>query len=665
MIEITEQQAADLEFARELVRRGVPMFLARPDPSSREGFALPGRWDGVTADVAVVDAWQPGWALCAVTGHVFDLVDIDPRSGGTEASVPMPYSHLVADTPSGGRHHFVRAIGVGSRDGVYAGVDLKSGTPDGTGRGFAFIAPTVRASKVDGTPRAYRWTHGRLPEPAELATDHTGGGLRARVLELRRAAEPTGQVRRLPESVARREFRAAWERLCASVVTWQATGWGGEAHAGLLAASTHLARLNGEYAMDAFVSAFRTAGVEPDEADLAKMESALDNAVPDLVVPDSELSAADAFLMGGEPHVPQQPPPAGGRLPAAPADPSVFAFVTPDRARGNTERPRALYGAFGGGVPLIYPDGVHWLQGESESGKSWVALAVLLDVLRAGRLGIFVDHEDSEERVFERLAQLGATDDEFGRLVYLNGHDVSHVDVVTHLASGERPYALLVVDGVTAALSAAGLSGRNEQELTAWADQLLRQTPAAVVVDHVVKDTENRGGMAIGSQAKKSVVTGTSFEVICTEKFARGIDGVIELRMQKDKKGSVRAELQGRKHIRLKFISDANTGAVTLSVPVARPVQTDASQLIPSEGDEARIYALVAAMEVTPELHAGHSLRHVTRVLQDNGHTVDKNLMSEAYQVFRVRAGVPGVKMSERMRSHTLRADYAAGKAIA
>jgi hypothetical protein len=663
MTELTAEQVADLDFARELVKRGVPMFLARPDPSSRDGFALPGRWEGVVPDVAVVDAWQPGWALCAVTGHVFDLVDIDPRSGGTEASVPMPYSHLIADTPSGGRHHFVRAIGVGSRDGIYPGVDLKSGTPDGSGRGFAFIAPTVRASKVDGTPRPYRWTSGELPDPVALGSDHTGGAVRARVLELRRAVEPTGLQRRLPESVARREFRAAWERLCANVVTWQATGWGGEAHAGLLQASTHLARLNGEYAMDAYVSAFRSAGVEPDAADLQKMDSALDNAVPDIVVPDSELSAADAFLLGGEPTL--APPTAGHRSDVPTADPSVFDFVTPDRARGLGEAPQALYGAFGGPTPLVYGEGVHWLQGESESGKSWVALQVLLDVLRAGALGILVDHEDSEGPVFERLRQLGATDVDFGHLVYLNGHDVGHVDVVEHLRTGGRPYALLVVDGVTAALSAAGLSGRNEQELTAWADALLRSVPAALVVDHVVKDTENRSGMAIGSQAKKSVVTGTSWEVVCTEKFARGVDGWIELHIQKDKKGSVRSALQGRKRIRLRFHSDRMTGAVSLAVPAARTAVVDPSSLVPSEGNEARIFALVAAMELTPEIQSSHSLRHITKVLQDNGQPVSKDLMAEAVQMFKARAGHQGVKISDRMRLYAMQMDAQSGRAIA
>ena len=37
---------------------------------------------------------------------------------------------------------FIKSIGIGSRDGIFPGVDLKSGWPEPSGRGFAFIAPT-------------------------------------------------------------------------------------------------------------------------------------------------------------------------------------------------------------------------------------------------------------------------------------------------------------------------------------------------------------------------------------------------------------------------------------------------------------------------------------------------------------------------------------------
>lgn len=298
------QQEQGLAIARLLVKAGMPVFLAPPDPHSEHGFALPMGWQYTECDPSTVDQWRPGWALCAVTGRAFDLVDIDPRSGGTEDAIPMPHSYLAAETPSGGRHHFVSALGVASRDGVAPGVDLKSGTLEGTGRGFAFIAPTVRRSKVDGTQREYRWYLGPdgpgLPTSDQRAADGSGALLRARVMELRRAQPSADQPRRIALSAAVREFERAMHGLAEDVRRWAATGWGGEAHSGLLAATTHLARLNHAQAEQAFRWAFSAAGQVPDDADLAKLHSAIERAVPDIVIPDEQLSPAERFLLGGD-----------------------------------------------------------------------------------------------------------------------------------------------------------------------------------------------------------------------------------------------------------------------------------------------------------------------------------------------------------------------------
>ena len=87
--------------------------------------------------------------MCAVMGHTLDLLDIDPRNGGDASRDALvaegvwPAVLGKAVTPSGGTHEFIKALAVGSRDAVRAGFDVKGGRPDGTGRGFAFVAPTV------------------------------------------------------------------------------------------------------------------------------------------------------------------------------------------------------------------------------------------------------------------------------------------------------------------------------------------------------------------------------------------------------------------------------------------------------------------------------------------------------------------------------------------
>lgn len=643
--ELTPRQAADLEVARGLVRAGVPVILGRPDDRHPTGFALPPGWQHATPDESVVDAWRPGWALCAVTGHALDLIDLDPRSGGDPTALgPIPVLGR-ATTPSGGTHLFVAPLGVESRDGAWPGIDVKSGTDEG-GRGFAFIAPTVRRSKVDGAARPYRWqaepNQTRVRDAAHVArTQGVSGGLaevRQRVLDLRAARRDDTEPRRLPRSVAAREWQTATDRLVADLRDWAARGWGGAAHAGLLAATRHLVLLSPEHAADGYLACFTRAGVTPDEADLAKLDSALDKYAhrADVVVPDEELDGDEGFWLGAQ----QEPPPFAPE-PSAAAPPGTFDLVTPDRVRNRRPPPAPAYGAFGGGRALFYDEGVHWVQGESESGKSWVALSVVLDVLRAGGLVLLVDHEDSEGPVLERLEQLGATDAEFGRLCYVAALDVPHAAIVEHLTSSGRDYACVVVDGVTSALTAAGLSGRDEQELTAWCDALPRRARMAVCVDHVVKAVDERRGMAVGTQAKKSVVTGASYEVECIEKFGRGTTGELVLRPQKDKRGGVRA-LIGARGVRVRFSSDPATGAVSMLVPssATTPERVRAVE----HGRAERVLALTARLEaagIEPSTKRGANGRAWETLKELSGTAGDDALKPDAWRTFLARSGVP------------------------
>lgn len=399
-MDISMQQEQALAIARMLVKAGMPMFLAHPDLGARHGWRLPFGWETNEPDVSVVDSWRPGMALCAVTGHTFDLVDVDPRSGGSEADLGavMPHSYLTAETPSGGRHHFVKTLGVPSLDGkVSPGIDVKSGTLEGEGRGFAFIAPTVRASKVDGVEREYRWVVGPkgpvLPSPDQLAQDGSGGLLRARVLEIRRTSA-SSTPRRIGMSQARREWDSAITRLTTDVRGWMRSGWGGEAHSSILAVTMHLARLSPETAEQGFHEAFEKAGAVPDHADLQKLHSAIEKAIPDIVVPDSELSPAESFFSGGAaPVSPGASLSAGspfdaGALTASPlgsASPLVFAgdgAVVSDRRfrlldefeAESIEPPEPIIEG------VLYTGTKARLSAPSRSAKTWLVLDMLAHV---------------------------------------------------------------------------------------------------------------------------------------------------------------------------------------------------------------------------------------------------------------------------------------------
>jgi hypothetical protein len=99
----------------------------------------------------------------------------------------------VASTPSGGTHHLVAPLGVRKAKPL-AGIDVQAGDPDGKGRGFVWIAPTVKNSKVTGEPGTYSWT--KPPDFAEITndapSDDSGVALAELVESSRGHGSPTG-----------------------------------------------------------------------------------------------------------------------------------------------------------------------------------------------------------------------------------------------------------------------------------------------------------------------------------------------------------------------------------------------------------------------------------------------------------------------------------------
>lgn len=170
---LTNEELAALGIARALAEAGVPIFAARPDLKGDEwnpkgghgatGFWLPKRWERTPIGDEGIEQWRKGWALAAVMGVVVDGLDVDPRNGGKRSAKALskaglwPESLGRQETPSGGYHDLIANLGRASLDGLDLGIDYKGGKPDGTGRGFLFIAPTVKLSKATNELGAYRW----------------------------------------------------------------------------------------------------------------------------------------------------------------------------------------------------------------------------------------------------------------------------------------------------------------------------------------------------------------------------------------------------------------------------------------------------------------------------------------------------------------------------
>lgn len=192
MSEFTPEQDEAIRIAHLLVDMGAPIFCAYPD-SLKGGFQLPNAWPDYKPNHRQVEMWKPGRGLAMVTGVVFDVLDVDPRNGGNEGKLDLvdsgawPECYGMATTPSEGEHYLIARTHLAKAPAskVAKGVDLQAGAAHGEGRGFVWIAPTVRESKYGarkGEMVAYEWDFApdRLPG-AEVEQDYGLGNLVERI----------------------------------------------------------------------------------------------------------------------------------------------------------------------------------------------------------------------------------------------------------------------------------------------------------------------------------------------------------------------------------------------------------------------------------------------------------------------------------------------------
>lgn len=221
---------------------------------------------------------------------------------------------------------------------------------------------------------------------------------------------------------------------------------------------------------------------------------------------------------------------------------------------------------------LFYAGKVNGLIGESESGKTWVALGVVMRALRQQQTVAYFDFEDTASGIVSRLRLLGATDDNLQLLHYINpdqGLDKIAIGDLRDFLGDTQP-AVAIVDGFNAAMTLLGLDLMSNTDATKFSQMLLKpltKTGASVIyVDHVPKSVENRGKGGIGAQAKRAMTTGCAILVESVEPFGRGQDGRIRLSVDKDRPGYVRGIATFGKEIgSVELGSDADTGKVTIT----------------------------------------------------------------------------------------------------
>ena len=237
-----------------------------------------------------------------------------------------------------------------------------------------------------------------------------------------------------------------------------------------------------------------------------------------------------------------------GPTAVATVEPSpLFVDVAALLAGGLPEPPAPVLLRRTDGQALFYAGKVNILYGDPECGKTWIALAAVVEALNEGRRCAIIDmdHNGAVE-IVGRLLLLGA------RPVDLSNPDLFHLaepdDAGRLIAQVQvlrawRP-AVAVVDSLGEMLPLLELNSNSPDDYTK-AHRLvlspLADVGAAVIgIDHMPKSEDARAHGQTGTMAKKRAVNGVTLRVTIHEQFAQGRGGAASLHIHKDRPGGLR-----------------------------------------------------------------------------------------------------------------------------
>lgn len=249
---------------------------------------------------------------------------------------------------------------------------------------------------------------------------------------------------------------------------------------------------------------------------------------------------------------------------------------------GTDTEPAPSYLARTDGQCLFYAGKVNGIIGESESGKTWVALLAVLQALADDIPVTYFDFEDTGSGVISRLRALNIPDDQIRSLFRYIGPDESldataAGDLTDHL--DQHHPGLVVLDGMNAAMTLMGLDLMSNTDATVFAQKLLRPISATgacvVYVDHIPKSKDNDTKGGIGAQAKRAMTTGATLRAEVITPFGRGQAGKIKLTVDKDRPGHVRGAAASSRTVGTANITPTDDGDLTIVIEAPEAMPTN------------------------------------------------------------------------------------------
>lgn len=253
---------------------------------------------------------------------------------------------------------------------------------------------------------------------------------------------------------------------------------------------------------------------------------------------------------------------------------------------GDIQQPQPTMGlARSDGQRFIYPGREHALVGETESGKTWFALACAAAEIITGGNVLYIHYEESDPiSTIERLHLLGVDTALIkAHLRFVAPHKPVRTAWVEALMN---PLPTMVIhDGVNEAMSLIDADVMGADGASTFRRKLItpftRAGAASIACDHVAKDKESRGRDAYGSVHKGNALDGARIMLETKETFGRGLRGVAYVFVTKDRPGMLRAHGRPDKNM------PGKTFVGTLTIDDSDPFQPSTLTLYaPTPGDE-------------------------------------------------------------------------------
>jgi hypothetical protein len=194
-----------------------------------------------------------------------------------------------------------------------------------------------------------------------------------------------------------------------------------------------------------------------------------------------------------------------------------------------------------GDIGIVYPGKRHVFSGPPESAKTLLAYAILIEVVRQGATGILIDFEMGSYDARDRLTELGATTSDIQRIRYLEPDEPATEDRIHQLVDHQA--ALVVLDAAAGAYQLQNLDDNNRGDVETfnriYVKPFWRAGTATILIDHVVKNTKDRGKYQIGSERKLGASdVHLGFDTITP--ISRGGSGHYKITTHKDRGGCLK-----------------------------------------------------------------------------------------------------------------------------